>query len=67
MNNHVTLRKNQRVVPGNKAYTGPTKYGMKIVVIGDSHLERIKQNLFKNFLDNAKSFIKSFAEAKAEQ
>ena len=58
LNNHVTLRKNQRVVPGNKTYASVTKYGKKIVVIGDSHLKRIKRNLFKNSFDNAKSFIK---------
>ena len=29
LNNHVTLRKNQRVVPGNKIYTSVTKYGKK--------------------------------------
>ena len=36
------------------------------MVIGDSHLKRIKRNLFKNSFDNAKSFIKSFREAKTE-
>ena len=61
LNNHVTLRKNHRVVPGNK-----TKYGKKIMVIGDSHLNRIKRNLFNNSFDNAKSFIKSFGGAKTE-
>ena len=66
MNNHVTLRKNQRAVPQNKTYASATKYGKNIVVIGDSHLKRIKPNLFKNCLDNTKSFIKSFGGAKTE-
>ena len=66
MNIHLTLRKNQRVVPGNKTYASATKYSKKIVAIGDSHLKRIKRNLFKNSFDNAKSFIKSFGGAKTE-
>ena len=66
MNNHVTLRKNQRAVPENKTYASATKYGKNIVVIGDSHLKRIKPNLFKNCFDNTKSFIKSFGGAKTE-
>ena len=66
LNNHVTLRKNQSAVPENKTYASATKYGKNIVVIGDSHLKRIKRNLFKNSFDNAKSFIKSFAGAKTE-
>ena len=66
LNNHVTLRKNQRVVPGNKTYSSATKYGKKIVVIGDSHLKRIKRHIFNNSFDNAKSFIKSFGGAETE-
>ena len=66
LNNHVTLRKNQRVVPGNKTYSSARKYAKKIVVIGDSHLKRIKRNLFNNSFDNAKSFIKPFGGAKTE-
>ena len=57
MNSRVTLRKSQRVVPENKTYASATKYTKKIVVIGDSHLKRIKQNLFKNSFDDDKSFI----------
>ena len=66
LNNQVTLRKKERVVQGNKTYASATKYGKNIVVIGDSHLKRIKPNLFKNSFDNAKSFIKSFGGAKAK-
>ena len=66
LNNHVTLRKNQRVVPGNTTYASATKYGKKIVAIGDSHLKRIKRSLFKNSFDNAKSSIKSFGGAKTK-
>ena len=36
------------------------------MVIGYSHLKRIKWNLFKNSFDNAKSFIKSFGRTKTE-
>ena len=64
--NHVTLRKNQRVVPRNKTYSSVTKYDTKIVVIGGSHLKRIKRNFLKNYFDNAKSFLKSFGGAITE-
>ena len=36
------------------------------MVIGNSHLKRIKRNLFNNSFDNAKSFIKYFGGAKTE-
>ena len=55
------------MVPGNKTYASATKYGKKIVVIGDSHLKRIKRNLFKNLKTLLiMSFIKPFDGAKTE-
>ena len=36
------------------------------MVTGDSHLKRIRQNLFKNSFDNARSVIKLFGGAKTE-
>ena len=36
------------------------------MVIGDSHLKRIKRSLFKNSFDNAKNFLKSFGGAKTK-
>ena len=66
MNSHVTLRKNQRVVAENKTYASATKYSKEIVVINRSHLKRIKRNLFKNYFDNYKSFMKSFGGAEKE-
>ena len=36
----VTPRKN--IVPGNRSYASATKYGKKVLVIGDSHLRNIK-------------------------
>ena len=36
------------------------------MVTGDSHLKRIKQNIFENSFDNARSIIKSFGGAKTE-
>ena len=66
LNNHVILCTNQRVVPENKTYASTTKYSKKIVAIGDSHLKRIKLNLFENYFDNAESLTKSFGGAKKE-
>ena len=55
------------MVPGNKIYASATKYGKKIVVISDSHLKRIKRNLFKNLKTLLiMSFIKPFDGAKIE-
>ena len=64
--NRVTLPKNQRVAPGNKTYASAAKYGENIMVIGDNHLKRMKQNLFNNVFENAKKFIKYFGGTKSE-
>ena len=64
LNNQVDLRQNPRVVPGNRTYASATKYGKKVMVLGDSHTKRIKRNLFNNSFDNAKTYIKSFSGAR---
>ena len=35
------------IVPGRRTYSQATKFGKKICVIGDSHLNRIKRNIFQ--------------------
>ena len=39
-----------RIGPGRRTYSEATKFGKKICVIGDSHLNRIKGISFKNRL-----------------
>lgn len=63
--NQVEIR-TPKIVPGNRTYASTTKYGKKIMVVGDSHIKRIKRNLFNDSFDNAKSYIKSFSGAKID-
>ena len=47
-------------VPGNRSYSVTKKYGKKICVVGDSHIRRIKRNLFNNSLYEGKAYLKGF-------
>ena len=42
-------QKKAHIVPGRRTYSEATKFGKKICVIGHSHLNRIKRNLFQKF------------------
>ena len=44
------VQRKTRIVPGSRTYSEATKFGKKICVIGDSHLNRIKGISFKNRL-----------------
>ena len=52
-----------RTVPGNQSYASTTKYGQKICIIGDSHIRRIKRNIFNNSLVNGRAFLNGFSGA----
>ena len=54
-------------VPGNSTYSGITKHGCKICVVGDSYYKRIKQNDFTDELRQGKAFFRSFSGANAKQ
>ena len=47
-------------VPGKKSYASNKKYGKKICVVGDSHIRRIKRNLFNNSLLRKESTLERF-------
>ena len=47
-------------VPGNRSYSSTTKFGKKICVVGDSHIRRIKRNLFNNSLCEGKAHLNGF-------
>ena len=47
-------------VPGNRPYSSTTKFGKKICVVGDSHIRRIKRNLFNNSLCEGKAHLNGF-------
>ena len=57
------LRKS-RVVPGNNTYAGTLREGKKILMIGDSHIRRVKTDKLQNPFDNAKSLVRYFSGAK---
>ena len=48
-------------VPGNRSYSSTTKFGKKICVVGDSHIRRIKRNLFNNSLYGGKAHLNCFS------
>ena len=48
-------------VPGNRPYSSTTKFGKKICVVGDSHIRRIKRNLFNNSLYGGKAHLNCFS------
>ena len=45
------------------SYSSATKYGKKICVVGDSHIRRIKRNLFNNSLCEGKAHLNGFSGA----
>ena len=53
-------------VPGNSTYSGITKHGRKICVVGDSHVKRIKRNDFNKALRHGKAFFRSFSGPNAK-
>ena len=54
-------------IPGYSTYSGITKHGLKICVLGDSHIKNIKQNDFNKELHHGKAFFRSFIGANATQ
>ena len=43
------------VVTGQRTYSETAKFGMKIFVISDSHLNRIKKNIFQKLVNGGKT------------
>ena len=66
LENSKDLHQPKRTVPGPRSYASATKYGKKVMVVGDSHVKRIRRNLFNNSFENARSYLKSFSGAKTE-
>ena len=55
-----------KVEPGNSTYAGTLREGKKILMIGDSHIRRVKRDKLQNSFDNAKYFVRYFSGAKTE-
>ena len=49
-------------VPGRRTHSEETKFGKKICVIGDSHLNRIKRNIFQKSVNGEKHTLMFFEE-----
>ena len=61
--NNVQIENPVVTVPGNRSYSSTTKFGKKICVVGDSHIRRIKKNLFNNSLCEGKVHLNGFSGA----
>ena len=55
-----------KVLPGNNTYAGTLRERKKILMIGDSHIRRVKRDKLQNSFDNAKSFFGYFSGTKTE-
>ena len=54
-------------VPGNSNYASITKNGRKILVVGDSHIKRIRRNDFNKELKIGKAFFRCFSGSNSKQ
>ena len=48
------------IVLGRRTYLEATKFGKKICVIGDSHLNRIKRNIFQKLVNRGETTFNVF-------
>ena len=61
------LQRKVRIVPGRITYLEATKFGKKICVIGDSHLNRIKDNIFQKSVNGGKTYFHVFRGATSKR
>ena len=54
-------------IPGNSNYASISKNGRKILVVGDSHVKRIRRIDFNKELRNGKTYFRSFSGATSKQ
>ena len=53
--------------PGNSEYASIAKHGRKVLIVGDSHVRRIRRNDFNKDLKNGKVIFRSFSGANTKQ
>ena len=56
-----TEQRKVRIAPAKRTYLEATKFGKKICVIGDSHLNKIKRNIFQKSVTGEKHTL-TFSE-----
>ena len=49
-----------RIAPGRRTYLEATEFGKKVCIIGDSHLNRIKRNIFQKLVNVGKHTLMFF-------
>ena len=54
------VQKKAHIVPGRRTYSEATKFGKKICVISDSHLNRIKRNIFQKSVNGGETYFNVF-------
>ena len=58
------VNQNPTVVPGHRSHANTTKYDIKMIVFGDSHLGHINKKLFSNSLPKCRTHLKYFSKAR---
>ena len=61
------VQRKARIVPGRRTYVEATKFGKKICVVGDSHLNRIKRNIFQKSVNGGKTYFNVFRGATSKR
>ena len=56
-----------RIIPSRRTYVEATKFGKKICVVGDSHLNRIKRNIFQKSVNGGKTYFNVFRGATSKR
>ena len=54
-------------IPGNSNYASISKSGCKILVVGDSHVKRIRRIDFNKELRHGEAYVRSFSGATSKQ
>ena len=64
---HRELPKKFHTVPGNSDYASIIKNDRKFLVVGDSHIKRIRRNDFNKEFKNGEAIFRSFSGANTKQ
>ena len=60
-------QKKARIVLGRRTYSEATKFGKKICVVGDSHLNIIKKNIFQKSVNWGEMYFNIFRDATSKR
>ena len=60
-------QRNARIVPSRRTHSETTKFRKKIYVMGDSHLNRIKRNIFQKLVNGGETYFNVFRGATSKR